>query len=656
MSSLNIAARALTTNMSVLQTIGNNIANVNTEGFSRQTVSLSTVEGNFAGGSFFGNGVQISAVRRSYDAFLTKQANSTASVAADDAVRYQKLQQIEALFPMGTSGLGAALNSTLNAWVDVASSPTDSTARGVVLDRANDLASRFRGTSDRLDELGQTTSLQTTEVVKAVNSLAQQIAALNDKVSKLQTESSSPNELLDQRDQLIREMNKYVQTTSIPASDNTITVFAAGSMPLVLGASAATLEVTPSLVDGSHKLDLFYTLNRQRTPLDHSFLGGGELSGLMDFYNNDLAETQNQLGRLAISLATQVNQQQNSGLDLNGAVGTNFFRPISVNNVFPSSTPTPTATLNLAVDTAAGAATQFQASDYEVSVAALLPTPTVNVRRLSDGIEVLSGVALNTAPTFDGLKLTLAAGTLAAGNTYVLRPFADGARNLDMALTAPSQLAVASPATVAAASTNTGTTTIEGVSMTLLQGALPATVPSFALTFNAGTGQFAVPVPTLPATVTPANVGFSSGSPMVFTYNDGVGNQYQYKLTLRGEPKTGDVFTLNPTPPAAAKFNAGNAQAMLALRDVDSFQGVTLSDGYVSVFSDLATRLQGAKFSAQFSDSQAAAAETLRTNVSGVNLDEEAAKLIQYQQSYQASAKFMQTAQGLFDTLIASFR
>ena len=656
MSSLNIAARALTTNMSVLQTIGNNIANVNTEGFSRQTVSLSTVEGNFAGGSFFGNGVQISAVRRSYDAFLTKQSNSTASVAADDAIRYEKLQQIEALFPMGTSGLGAALNATLNAWVDVASSPTDSTARGVVLDRADDLASRFRDTSARLDELGQTTSLQTTEVVKSINALAQQIAELNDKVSKLQTESASPNDLLDQRDQLIRDLNQYVQTTTIPASDGTITVFVAGSMPLVLGASAASMEVMPSATDGSNQRDLFFTINGQRTPVDHEFLGGGELSGLMDFYNNDLSQTQNQLGRLAISLATQINQQQKSGLDLNGSVGTDFFRPISVNNVFPASTPIPTATLNLAVDTAPGAATQFQASDYEVSVSALLPTPAVTVRRLSDGIEVLSGVALSSNPTFDGLALTLSAGALAAGDKFVLRPFADGARNLDMALTAPAQLAVASPVTVTNASTNTGITTVEAVSMTLLTGALPATVPSFALTFNAGTAQFSVPAPLLPATVSPANLSYGSGSPMEFTYDDGAGNVYQYKLTLRGEPKTGDVFTLSPTPAAAAKFNAGNAQAMLALRDVDSFQGVTLSDGYVSVFSDLATRLQAAKFSAQFSDSQAASAETLRTNVSGVNLDEEAAKLIQYQQSYQASAKFMQTAQSLFDTLIASFR
>ena len=656
MSSLNIASRALTTNMSVLQTIGNNIANVNTKGFSRQTVDLSTVEGNYSGGSFFGNGVQIAAVRRSYDAFLTKQSNSTASVAADDAIRYDKLQQIEALFPMGASGLGAALNSTLNAWVDVASSPTDSTARGVVLDRASDLASRFRDISTRLDELAQTSSLQTTEVVKSINSLAQQIAILNDKISKVQTEAASPNDLLDQRDKLIADLSQYVQVSTIPASDNTLTVFVGGSMPLVLGGLAASLDVSPSVTDGSRKLDLSFKLNGQNVPVDQDFLGGGELSGLLDFYNNDLNQTQNQLGRLAISLATQVNQQQKSGLDLNGAVGSDFFRPISVNNVYPSSVPASTATLNLAVDTSPGAATQFEASDYEVTVSSLLPTPSVNVRRLSDGIQILSGVALNTNPTFDGLRLSLNAGAVAAGESFLLRPFADGARNLNVALTAPAQLAVASPVTLSSSTNNTGTTTVEAVSMSLLTGALPPAVPAFTLTFNAGTAQFAVSAPIPPATILPANVSYTSGGPMEFTYNDGAGNQFQYKFTLRGEPRTGDAFALNPTPTAAAKFNAGNAQAMLALRDVDSFQGVTLSDGYVSVFSDLATRMQASKFSAEFSNSQAAAAETLRTNVSGVNLDEEAAKLIQFQQSYQASAKFMQTAQSLFDTLIASFR
>jgi flagellar hook-associated protein 1 FlgK len=144
--SLNIAARALTTNQSVLQVIGHNISNANTVGYSRQSVSLDAVAGQKIGNGYFGKGVELTSVKRSYDAFLTKQANSTATVAAGDEVRYQKMQQIEALFPLGEGSLGTQLNNALNAWVDVQASPADSTARQVVIDRADEFAARIRDT------------------------------------------------------------------------------------------------------------------------------------------------------------------------------------------------------------------------------------------------------------------------------------------------------------------------------------------------------------------------------------------------------------------------------------------------------------------------------------------------------------------------------
>jgi flagellar hook-associated protein 1 FlgK len=289
--------------------------------------------------------------------------------------------------------------------------------------------------------------------------------------------------------------------------------------------------------------------------------------------------------------------------------------------------------------------TQLRPSDYEVSYDS--PT-TVTVRRISDGTVVVppgTNMAAPATVAFDGLTLNLASGVPATGNTYLLRPFADGARNMGVSITSPANLAVASPVLVVPATGNSG-----GLAVQQLARPAGATPPTgwtqSVLAFNAA-GQYTVTTYT-PAASTSAAVNYVPGEPVVV---DG------FSITLKGIPANGDSFTVRPPlSPETMAQNAGNAKAILALRDVDSFQGVTLADGYVSVFSNVATHAQSAKFAATFSNSQAESAETMRSGYAGVNLDEEAAKLVQYQQAYQASAKYLQTSQGLFDTLLSSFR
>ena len=150
---------------------------------------------------------------------------------------------------------------------------------------------------------------------------------------------------------------------------------------------------------------------------------------------------------------------------------------------------------------------------------------------------------------------------------------------------------------------------------------------------------------------------------MTFTYSDGAvpASTYTYSLTLRGQPANGDQFVLQdqsaPAFVSGVKFNAGNAKAMLDMRDSVLFDGTTtLADGYVAVFSSVASTVNDSKVAAQFSTAQAESAEKQRSSVAGVNMDEEASKLIQYQQGYQAAAKYMSTVQSLFDTLMSAFR
>src|SRR5574343_363355 len=150
---LTLGPRAMFANQAALQTIGQNIANANTPGYSRQEVVLTTPEGQFTGAGYFGKGVNVQTVTRSHNEFLTREAAASKSQAFMDNSMQAQLQQLEKVFPTGDEGLGQAANQFLNALVDVASRPNDPSARQVVLGRAQELAARFSNAGEQLQQL-----------------------------------------------------------------------------------------------------------------------------------------------------------------------------------------------------------------------------------------------------------------------------------------------------------------------------------------------------------------------------------------------------------------------------------------------------------------------------------------------------------------------
>ncbi|MGI9135063.1 MAG: flagellar hook-associated protein FlgK, partial [Rhodoferax sp.] len=238
MGILNIGTQALQANQVALQTTGNNIANVSTAGYSRQSVVMQTVPGQYTGGGYIGKGVSVQTVQRNFDAFLTRQSTLASATQAADATRADNLKQLEALFPGGTNGLGAAVNDMLNAFSDVASAPTDLTARTVALTRVDETASRMNAVAQQITDLQSGVTQALTEKVTTINSLAKSIANVNVQIVDATGNGQPPNDLLDRRDQLIRDLNQYVQTTSVAADDGSVGLFIGGSQALVLGGSA----------------------------------------------------------------------------------------------------------------------------------------------------------------------------------------------------------------------------------------------------------------------------------------------------------------------------------------------------------------------------------------------------------------------------------
>lgn len=650
MGILNIGVQALQASQAALQTAGHNIANVNTPGYSRQRVLLETNGGQFTGGGYIGKGVNIQSIQRNFSAFLTRQATTAGATQSADTVRADKLQLLEGLFPGGASGLGASINDMLNAFSDVASAPTDLTARTVVLTRLDETASRMRAASLQLDDLQSGVTQELTQKATAINSLARSIAAVNGQIARDNGSGQPPNDLLDQRDQLIRDLNQYIQTTSIAADDGTVGVFIGGSQALVLGNTASTVSIVSDDF-GQPNAKLAINRNGVAITLNENTLGGGEVPGLLRFQNTDLVEGRNLLGRLTMAITDSVNTQHKLGIDLNGNPGGNLLTPITASSfkVAPSTSPANAGTANLTLGISDSS--QFAASDYELAFTS--PTSGTITRR-SDGVVIsFPQVPATTLPilaVIDGISITQGGGAAVAGDRFLLKPFSTPAGSITRQFSSPQALAVANPVSGQMGSNNTGS--LQQVALTARTN--PPSVTPVVLTFtgpNSYTRSDEVPVPNA------TSFAYTSGTPIEGTV-PATTPLSQWSVTLQGSPKAGDTYTVNNTMTLSAtgkinyKLNSGNATAMMNLRDVPIFDGAAMTDGYAGLIAQIGIRSQNASFATQVSTTIATNLEKDRTGVSGVNLDEEAAKLLQYQQAYQAAAKTIQIAQSIFDTLI----
>jgi flagellar hook-associated protein 1 FlgK len=625
---LNVGSRALLSNEVALQTIGNNIANSSTVGYSRQSVVLQTVEGQFTGGGYIGKGVDVQTILRNHDEYLTRQAALSKSVSASDVTRANKLLQLEDIFQGGTNGLGAAVTDMMNGFSDVASAPADLTARAVVLTRTDEAAARFNDAATQLANLqtGLTTELQ--NAAAAVNTITTNLAAVNAQIQQAKGNGQSPNDLLDKRDNLISQLNQYIQTSQVDADDGTITVFAANSQPLVLGTKATAVQIRPNPQDAAQS-QLTMVLGNQTVVLSEDMLGGGAMAGMLKFQNEDLAEGANLLGRIAVSITTVVNAQHKLGLDLDGNAGGNLFSPVAMPAGAAASFNTGSGSVGISVDPATVA--KLQASDYKIT----FTSPTAfTVQRLSDDTIVTPDA---TTGSYDGLAIT-PGGAPAAGDSFLLQPYRTAAAKISAAFASPRQLAVSSPVQAAMGTANTGSLAVANLAAKSVP--IPAAV---TLTFTGSN------------TYTRSDIAGS------FTYTPGSAIAQNpsnlaagWSLSLSGAGQIGDSITIGPANPSYAKLNAGNADALLDLRDMALFDGSSLADGYSALMSQVGVKVQSVQYTAEVSKSIADNLETSRTSVSGVNLDEEAAKLLQYQQAYQASAKMIQVAQAIFDSLMAS--
>jgi flagellar hook-associated protein 1 FlgK len=609
-----------------LDTTAHNIANVSTEGYSRQRVEFKTREASLFGGNWIGNGIDVQTVRRSYDQFVVAQARgSGGNLARLDAFAMQA-ERLDNMLGDSTNGLSSSLQKYTNALSEVSSTPGSIPARQVLLAEGEALAERLRSYDSRLREMSADIDTRFAGEAREVTLLAQGIARLNGEIAtSQQTTGQPPNDLLDQRDRLIDEISGKVNVTVV-AESNSLNVFIGNGQPLVLGTTASEITTVPDSFDPSRTQFALRTANGT-VDISHG-VAGGTLGGLLDWRREMLEPARNELGRVGLAIANQVNNQHREGMDLSGALGGNFFNVggVSVNDV---TTNTGTATVSVTRTDV----TAITASDYVLS----RTTTGYSLRRQDSGAAVtMTGTGTVADPFLaDGLSIVVGAGAV-TNDQFVIHPTRDVALGLAVAITDPARVAAAAPIRASASGANAGSGTV---------------TPGEVL--NATNAQL---LTTTNIVFTSATTYSVNGGPNVAYTPGGNIDANGWRVQVGGAPATGDTFTVRSN--AGATGDNRNAFALADALRAGVLEGSTISvAGAVERLNadvGLATRTAQVNRDAEavvHRDDLAA-----RDSISGVNLDEEAADLMRYQQAYQAAAQMISMAGNLFESLLAAVR
>jgi len=627
MSIYSIGISALNSAQFGLSTTSHNISNVNTAGFHRQEVVLATNIALTTGSGFLGQGVHVDTVRRVYSQFLDNQVTQAQAQSSHFNSYLSNISQLDNIVADPNAGLSPALQDFFSAVNDLATNPQSIPSRQSLLSDAGALVARFQSLDRRFTEIRDGVNGQIVENVNAINSLAAQLGKLNEQII-LQSGSTGqpPNDLLDQRDELVARLNTLVKATVVRQDDGAFNVFIGNGQPLVVGQSVFSLAAVAS-PDNPEQLEVAYRSGSSTTLLPQGSLTGGALGGLLQFRSEALDPAQNALGRIAITLAETFNAQHRLGQDLNGALGGDFFvlpEPAVISNTGNAGSGVLTGVItDAAALTTSDYRIEFDGANYQVTDLATRTTTTVAPADLADAIP--------------GVTLSLA-GVPAAGDAFTVQPTRHGARDIALSATlTTTTIAAAAPAAISADPGNTGTGTVASSLVTDVSGfPLPSDI---TLTFDAGLGEFVVSG-AVPAV---ANIPYAAGTPLVV---NGV------TLTINGAPADGDVFTIGNNVNGVSDNR--NALLLAALQGANLMEGgtATLQGAYGQLVSQVGNKTAEVQVSAQAEDNLLAQAKASQQSLSGVNLDEEAANLLRYQQSYQAAARVLQIASTLFDTLL----
>ncbi|WP_461519679.1 flagellar hook-associated protein FlgK [Porticoccus sp.] len=629
---LNIGTSALLSLQQAINTTGHNIANVNTDGYSRQRVDLDTLTPQLSGGNYVGSGVTVDSVQRVYDQFLVSEVRSRTSSASGYDTLYSLSSRLDGLLGDSAVGLAPALEEFFSAMQDVANNPGSLPERQVLLGQAQVLADRFHYLNSNLRSLGEEINARIEGSVGEINALASNIASLNDQIvsATARAGGSPPNDLLDARDQQINQLAELIGVNTVVQSDGAINVMIGNGQALVVGSHAEAFQTFSDPYDSTQTLVGITGPGGNVFDITR-FLSGGELGAALDFREQVLDPAINQLGLVAVGLSSTFNQQHQLGIDLEGDAGGDFFVPLTA-GVSQSPGNTGSAIASAAI----ADATLLSGDDYRLRYDGSQWT-------LSN---LTSGVTQTGAGPFvvDGLTISVS-GSPANGDSFLIQPTRQAASQFEVVLTRAEDFAAASPVRGQQVLSNVGSVDIAGLVVNDAT-ALPLAA-DITLTFNpdalgAGLPGFDV-------------VGIAGGPLAYDPAAESAGKTFSlggFEFTLSGVPQAGDGLVIENNTNGTG--DNSNALMMASLQNNKQLFGGTSSyqEAYANIVADVAVKTRQAESSSSTEKVLLGQAVAARESISGVNLDEEAANLIRFQQAYQAAAQIIAVSDQLFQTLL----
>ena len=607
-----------------LATVSHNVANINTEGYSRQKVTFATRNATDYGYGYVGNGTRITDIGRVADQLAISRLLDSGGELARLNQLSSLSDRVDSLFSDTATNVSGLWSNFFDAASALSSNASSTADRQNLLDSGNALATRFKQLSGQLDGLNTEVNKGLLSATEEVNRLTTQIAKINGQIGS--NSASASSDLLDQRDQLIQQLVGYTGGTAVQQDGGFVNVYTAGGQALVVGTSASRLTTTADPYQPG-KLQLALQTQGMNVALDSKALGG-QMGGLLEFRSNVLEPTQAELGRIAVGLASSFNDAHAQGMDLYGQMGGDFFSYAS-----PSVAANPANTGTAALTASFG---DIGALDGQNLLLKFDGTQWTATRSDTGAAVAITGTGTATDPlVVNGVEIVVG-GAAAAGDRFLLQPTATVAGSLAVAITDPSRIAAATPVKASATLDNLGTGKVSNVTVTDATDANLLT-PSTIEFIDAN------------------NYTIDGAGPYSYTAGQTISGN-GWSLTLDGAPAAGDSFGVGPT--GAGSSDNGNAKLLAGVEDLKAFNGgtVTLNGAVSGLTTTVGSAARSADYASQAQQVINDQAQAARDSVSGVNLDEEASDMLRLQQAYQAASQIISTADTMFQSILSAIR
>ena len=678
---INIGLTGVLGSQAALNTTGNNITNANTPGYSRQEVQFDTQGGQNTGAGYIGSGVQVTDVRRLANEFLTQQVREDSALFGEQNALNSELSRLDNLLGGNATGLSNALNNFFSSLQNAAEDPTSLPQRQLVLSEAQQIINRFQGINNEFVQQRESIKTQMRQGVADANSLIQSIADLNGAIAQSPglAQGQEPNSLLDQRDEKLRQLSEIVSVRVLHKDSGQVDVSLQNGQSLVLESTAARLGTRDNSEDPNY---LAFTLSRGgRTLSVDEQVTGGKLGGLKRFQEQGLRPAEAELGRIAIGLSDSINQQHEIGMALEGDLGGAFFSDINslaaqrgrvianANNSAPGDAQLAVEIIDSSALPAGSWSLRFGGDGRNFELVDRATGNVVNQGRLPDPVQ--------SEISMPGFNIRVEGGTFNAGDSFLIEPTRQAAANLNLAINREEDIAFASPVRAEAADANGGDGEIsQGTMLNVRDPFTNSLLPNFSqqgqlsppldIQFRDDGGQLVFDVVNAnngtviqtgdAAAVPPVNVFQPGVSNKLFTEDPRAANYFGFQFEVSGNPRPGDAFSIGYNTNGISDNRNAEFLAGLGTKNTLNNGSQSFSEGYANLVGEIGVKTRQSQLDKNSGETLLEQSSNQRESVSGVNLDEEAGRLIQYQAAYNASAQVMSVAQDLFNTLLQTFR